>query len=73
MTVHPVQKQHMKMNIHVQSAAEALDQGHGAGLCRGLCEPCLAGQMRGDGVVDNGKRLFELPMTPKRVGSAMAG
>jgi len=55
-TVHPVQKQHMKMNIQVQCAAEALDQGHGAGLCCGLCEACLAGQMRGDGAVDNGQR-----------------
>lgn len=46
----------MKMNVQVQSAAEALDQGHGAGLCRGLCEACLAGQMRGDRAVDNGQR-----------------
>ncbi len=54
--VHAVQKQHVEVNIQIQRAAEALDQGHGAGLCHGFCEARLAGQMRGDGAVDDGQR-----------------
>ena len=31
--VHAIQKQHMKMDVQVQRAAKALDQGDGAGVC----------------------------------------
>ena len=44
------------------TAAEALYQGHGAGLCRGFCEACLAGQMRGDGAVDNGQSALAMTL-----------
>ncbi len=43
----------MKMYIKIQCATKTLDQGHGAGLCRSLCETCLACQVRGNGAVDD--------------------
>ena len=51
--VHPIQKQHMKVDIQVQCAAKSLDQGHGAGLCHRLCEARFVRQVRGDGTVDD--------------------
>jgi hypothetical protein len=51
--VYSIQEQHMKMDIEIERTAEALDQGHGAGLCHGLCKARFVCQMRGDGTEDN--------------------
>lgn len=32
-----------KMNVQIQRTAEALDQGHHAALCLGLCEARIVG------------------------------
>lgn len=37
----------MEVDIQVERSAEALDQGNGAGACRGGPVPGLANQMRG--------------------------
>ena len=52
-SVDPVQHQQVKVDVQVQRAAEALDQGHGARLRVGLFMPCLADQVRGDRPVDD--------------------
>ena len=51
--VDTIQKQHMEMDVQVQRAAEALDQGHGTSLCKGFCKARFVCQVRGDGAVDD--------------------
>ena len=41
--IHPVQKYHVKMYVQVQRTAKVLNQGHGTGLCRRLCEARFVG------------------------------
>ncbi len=40
-----------------QRAAETLDQGYGAGVCRSLSVPGFLGQMRGNGAIDDAQHL----------------
>jgi len=51
--IRAIQKQHMKMDVQVQRAAKALDQGDGAGLCGGFCISGFSSQMRGNGPIDD--------------------
>ena len=52
-SVDPVQHQQVKVDAQVQRAAEALDQGHGAGLRGRWGQSRLADQVRGDRPVDD--------------------
>ena len=45
--------QQVEVDVQVQRAAEALDQGHGAGLRGGLRQPRPADQVRGNRPVDD--------------------
>ena len=51
--VDTIQKQHMKVNIQIQSTAKTLDQGHRASLYKGFCKAGFMCQVRGDGAVDD--------------------
>ena len=51
--IHPVQKQHVKVNVEIQGTAEALYQRHGAGLRVGAGAARLLDQMAVDGPVDD--------------------
>ena len=55
--VHAVEKQHVEVNVELQSAAEALDQGDRA--CPGCVagKPSLLDQVRGNASVDNAEHL----------------
>ena len=52
-SIDSVQHQQVKVDVQVQRAAKALDQGHGAGLRGCLGQSRLADQVRGDGPVDD--------------------
>jgi len=52
-SIHSLQKQHMKVNIQIQSTAKALDQGHRASLYKGFCKARFMCQVRGDGARDD--------------------
>jgi hypothetical protein len=43
----------VEKNVHIERAAEALDQRQGAGVGHLTGKPGLLNQMRGDGAVDN--------------------
>jgi len=51
--VDTIQKQHMKVNIQIQSTAKPLDQGHRTSLYKGFCKARFVCQVRGDGAVDD--------------------
>jgi len=51
--IHSVQKQHVKVNIQIQGAAESLDQGYSPGLGGGAGTPGLVDEMGLDGPVDD--------------------
>ena len=59
--VNTIQKQHVKVNVEVHRPAESLDQGDGAGLCRGFGIAGFPSQMRSDSAVDDAQ--CTLPMT----------
>jgi len=44
---------HIKMDVEIQGAAEALDQCHGTGLSRRAGQPGFLEEMRGDSPVDD--------------------
>jgi len=50
--IHPIQEDHVKVDVQVQRRTEALDQRHGAGEPRGAGEASLLQQEAGDGAVD---------------------
>lgn len=47
----------MEVDIQIERAAEALDQGHGASLYHGICKARFMCQVRGDGSVDDAQHL----------------
>lgn len=55
--VHPVQTQHVEVDVQVERAAEALDQGDGAGAGSGLRVPGLVDEVRGQCPVNDAKNL----------------
>ena len=52
-----IQKQHVEMDIRSQRAAETLDQGDGAGVCRRLGVAGFLGQMGSNGAIDDAQHL----------------
>ena len=55
--IHPIQKQHVEVNIQVQRTTEALDQGDCAGLGGLTGKPGLLYQVGGDAAVDDAEHL----------------
>lgn len=51
--IHPVENQHVEVDVEVQRAAEALDLCHRAGLGRLAGESRLFDHARGDAAVNN--------------------
>jgi hypothetical protein len=47
----------MEMNIQIQRAAEALNQGDGPCVSRRFCTTGFSGQVHSNGAVDNTQRL----------------
>lgn len=59
--IHPVQKQHVKVDVQVQRRTEALDQRHGPGRGAGAREAGLADEVARDGPLHHAEHLRELP------------
>jgi hypothetical protein len=57
--IHPVQKQHVKVDVQVQRRAKALNQRHGPGRGAGAREAGLADEIVRDGPVHHAEDLRE--------------
>lgn len=55
--VHPIQYQHMEMNVQIKRRAETLDKGDGTGVGRLVGLPCLLDQVGGNGPIDDTQYL----------------
>ena len=54
---HIIEKQHVEVDVEIQSAAKALDQSDRPGLGRATGEPRLLDPLRGDAAVDDAEHL----------------
>ena len=50
--IHPIEEDHVEVNVQVQRRAKALDQRHGAGVAGGSGEACLLQQEAGNRAPD---------------------
>ena len=55
--IHPVEEQHVEVDVEVQGAAEALDQGDRACMGRLAGKSSLLDQVRGNASVDDAEHL----------------
>ena len=53
--VHPLQKQHVEVNVEVECRPKTLNEGDGPGAGRVVAKPCGVDQVRGDGASAAGK------------------